>query len=154
MKHKPYKLLLWIGVLILLISNLVPNSADAYEIRTHDTYFLISRTQILWVLTFVALFIWQLYVLTHRYLYSQKLTWIHVVITLITILFFLMALLLNKNWLNQALVQHMDIRKITSFNGDSVFTIVIDLLLKAMILGQCVFVFNLGLGVKNRMSKG
>ena len=85
--YKPYHLLLLAG-LSLLISALIPTD-QTLDIHVHDTYFVIAHSSLYWVFAIFTYFLWGVYVLARNTLFSNWLTWFHVVITLLTVAFFI-----------------------------------------------------------------
>jgi heme/copper-type cytochrome/quinol oxidase subunit 1 len=82
-KFKVYHFLLIAAILVLILSIIVSNLA--LDIHMHDTYFIISWTHIYWVLVLALLFFWILYLCMNQFMYSRKLSLIHIILTILTI---------------------------------------------------------------------
>ncbi|HYE54987.1 MAG TPA: hypothetical protein VD996_09100 [Chitinophagaceae bacterium] len=86
-KTKPYHLLLFAGIVFVLLSFFANNQNNTLDLHLHDTYYIIATMHVLWALAFLALLTWTLYTVTSGFLYSKVLTWAHVGLTLVTLLF-------------------------------------------------------------------
>jgi hypothetical protein len=135
-KNKPYNVLLYFAVLILLISLLVDQSLS--ELHLYDTYFITEMAPFMQVTALVVLFIWVIYLLTGRFLYSVNLTWIHVMLTIIGSVMFIT--LISRG-----------ITRTFSADGNTIESIgfVVDLksTLFIAVLGQLLYFLNLFQGL-------
>ncbi len=89
-KDKPYNLLLYFAGILLLISLFVGTSSG--ELLLFDTYFV---TKMAPFMQFTALFlvcVWAIYLLTARFLYSVRLTWSHILLTIIGSVMFIILI--------------------------------------------------------------
>lgn len=84
-KEKPFLLLLIPLVFFFTISFILTN--ESIDIQLHDTYFVIAQQQILITISLGFLLILGLYSLFQRFLWSKKLTWIHVITTSVLLLY-------------------------------------------------------------------
>ena len=84
------------GVILILTSYFI-NQNKTVDIHVHDTYYVIAQSHMFWFFAFLAWIIWLLYVLTCKLLYSNSLTWIHVIISFLSLHLFLFFLYFGRN---------------------------------------------------------
>ena len=84
-KQKPYSLLIITAILLLIAALFSTNST--VNIHVHATYLMIPLPFFASMPSMLLAILWLLYVLTKKYLYSKKLSWIHVLISIIASLF-------------------------------------------------------------------
>lgn len=89
-KNKPYHLLLYSAILLLLISFLVGTSV--VELHLDDTYLITEMALFMQFSALILLFVWVIYLLTARFLHSKELTWIHVILTIAGTVIFITAI--------------------------------------------------------------
>ncbi len=147
LKNKPYNVLLIAAIALFLSSFFISN--NVLDIHLHDTYFIIAKKYIFWMLAFVSTIIWAIYKLTDKLLYSKSLIWIHAIATILTIALILLYLH-SENQITTA-------RKYYDFSSwelntffDDKFIFWLKALLGITILCQLVFFINLILGVIKR----
>jgi cytochrome c oxidase subunit I len=90
LKIKSYQFFLITAVLIFLSSFFVSN--QALDIHMHDTYLIISWSHIYWGLVLMLLFLWILYVCMNQWMYSKRLSLIHIILTITTIVLIVVML--------------------------------------------------------------
>ena len=76
LKQRPYSLLLFTSIL-LFIGGFISNNI-AIDIHIHDSYFIFSRQFLIWFTASILLTFYLLYLGTHQMLYSSKITWLHI----------------------------------------------------------------------------
>lgn len=86
-KRNPYNLLFFLAILLFLFGFL--NFRSVIDIHLHDTFYVITVKHLLRALAVLFLLLWLLYFITKKYLYSKLLTWIHVIVTIVTCIFIL-----------------------------------------------------------------
>jgi hypothetical protein len=86
--QQPYRLFLFAGLFFLLASFLVSEKLTM-DVHLHDTYFVLTYSVVFSCFAFLALVLWAFYQLTNRLLYSKKLTWAHVMLTIAAVLMFI-----------------------------------------------------------------
>lgn len=64
------------------MSFFLPTKNNVTDIHIHDTYFVLANTHIFQAAAAVCFFIWLLYLAANKILYSLKLTWVHLAVTL------------------------------------------------------------------------
>lgn len=146
-KKKPYYLLLYAAGLLMLISFLKLGKNPTIDLHLHDTYFVIGQPYIFWLLAIVAFFVWVLYLLTDKILYSKKLTWSHVIITILTLVFFVLILFSGESFLNPLPKRYYEFIKWNSPDLDSSQLKVFVISIFVLLWGQIIFVANLIAGV-------
>jgi len=89
LKTKPYELFGLIALLFFVIS--LFSSHRDIDINLHDTYIVISKVNIYRILVVLFLFIWSIYIFSHRILLANTLTWLHVAFTVLPIFIFFLT---------------------------------------------------------------
>src|SRR4051812_21890293 len=84
-KERPYNLFPIASIIVLISS--FPAFGTTVDIYLHDTYFIFASADLLWGITGLLLILWTVYLLTQRFLFSKVLTWIHVILTVTTLVF-------------------------------------------------------------------
>jgi heme/copper-type cytochrome/quinol oxidase subunit 1 len=153
MKQKPYHLLLWIALALVLASFFVFKQNNSVDIHFHDTYFIIAHTHVFWLLAIVALFVWVLYWMTNKLLYSKKLTWVHVVVTVVALLLFACSFLLGNNLMNPTPRRYYEPGNWSAFNDYYTFSNAIGVAILALLFGQVIYILNLLVGLVRGMGK-
>ncbi|MBN8858998.1 MAG: cbb3-type cytochrome c oxidase subunit I [Sphingobacteriales bacterium] len=149
-KQKPYHLLFLTGLIFILTSFFVLKQDRSVDIHLHDTYFVIVHTHILWLFAVLALFVWALYLLTGKILYSKALTWTHVIITILTLLLFAFTLFWGDSFLNPAPRRYYDYSSWNSFDNYTIFTKAIGITIFVLLVGQLIFIINFMVGLFKR----
>ena len=152
MKQKPYNLLLLTGLILVLTSFFVLKQNNSVDIHIHDTYFVIARTHVFWFLAILALFVWTLYLLTNKILYSKALTWIHVIITILTLLLFAFTLSFGDSFMNSTPRRNYDYSDWNSFDNTTGFTKAIAISIFVLLYGQVIYVINFIAGLIKRLN--
>ena len=148
--QKPYHLLLLTGLVFLLASFFITSQNNSVDIHLHDTYFVIGHTHILWLLAILAFFVWIIYLLTNKTLYSKALTWTHVIITILTLLLFVLTILLGDNFIKPTPRKYYDYSNWNSLDNYTAFTKAISITIFVLLLGQLTFVINFFVGLFKR----
>lgn len=151
-KQKPYHLLLLTGLVSVLTSFFVLNQNNLVDIHLHDTYFVIAHTHIFWFLTVLALFVWTLYLLTNKILYSKTLIWTHVIVTILTLLLVALTLFFGESFMNPTPRRYYDYSNWNSFNNYTEFTKAIGITIFVLLFGQVIFIINLIAGLLKKQT--
>lgn len=97
LKWYPYSLFLLTAILLLAIA--VCSWGKTIDLVSHDSSLVMPLGYIWLALAFVFSFLWALYKLTHRLLWTKKLTWVHVGTTLLVFLLLLTIQYWGVLWL-------------------------------------------------------
>jgi heme/copper-type cytochrome/quinol oxidase subunit 1 len=82
-RKRPYHLLLLTALIFGFMAAFTIDPTQQLDIILHDTYFIVTHSQIVMLLALIALLLWTLYVLTNKLLYSRTLSWIHIVMSIL-----------------------------------------------------------------------
>jgi hypothetical protein len=93
-KENPYVLLLFTTMALLFALAFRPIANIDFQDKT---MFSIPLDSIVWVIPLLLLSLWMFYLLTSKFLYSRTITWIHVLITVITTLLIVTVLYVGIN---------------------------------------------------------
>ena len=150
MKQKPYHLLLLTALAFLLISFFILKDNNAIDIHLHDTYFVIAHTHVFWLLAILCLFVWILYVITNKILFSKALTWVHVIFTILAMIIFVSDFYFANIFSNIKPRRYYDFSSWVSFRHASEFVKAIGIALILFLSGQIIFVINFIAGIFKR----
>lgn len=81
---QPYLLFLLTG-LVLLIASLFM-FGQSVDIHLHDTYLVVAVNYFIWFLAIFCFIAWTVYKLTDRFLWTKKLIWTHVSLTILVLI--------------------------------------------------------------------
>jgi heme/copper-type cytochrome/quinol oxidase subunit 1 len=149
-KKKPYHLLLLTALIFILTSIFLLKQSNSVDIHLHDTYFVIAHTHIFWLLAVLALFVWTLYLVTNKFLYSKALSWIHITITILTLFLFALTLFSSDSFMNPAPRRYYDYSNWNSIDNYTMFTKAIAIIIFVLLFGQLLYVVNLIVGLFKR----
>ena len=149
-KRRPYNLLLVIGLLLVLLSLFVLNTTNTIDIHFHDTYFVLAYAHVFWLFGFIFLFLWTLYTLTKNVLFSKTLTWIHVIITVLTLIILALTFKLDNTVLISNSPTYNDANNWDSFVTYSRFHRTMTIVTIILLIGQTTFVINVFAGLLKR----
>ena len=148
-KKYPYNLLLLLAILILVTSFFI-STEGAIDLHLHDTYFIISKVYLFWLVSGVLIVFWVLNSITKRFLFSKILTSIHLALIGLSAIC-LIGLLLYAHYYYQGLAgmprRYYDYSRwedkwaiYDNFTKASVITLV------SMLLGIAVYFMHLVMG--------
>ena len=140
------------GFFLLLTSFFVLTGNTTVDLHLHDTYFVIADSHFFWLLAILAVVVWTIYLLTSKLLYSKALTWIHVVITLLTILLFALTPFFGNNLINPTSGGYYDYNIWSSFDSYTRFFKTVTITILVLLFGQIIFVINLIAGLFKRLT--
>lgn len=141
---KPYHLLILTALLLLISSFFVSN--QSVDIHFYDTYYVIDAAWLFWGLIVILITAWLLYKVTKRILFSPFLTWIHILVTILTAVLIVSFLLwgdLTQASINNE-VSSQDFESYQRRNRRIAFVIA------ALLLGQLPYFINLIVGFIKR----
>lgn len=144
----PYGLLFLVLVVLLIAVLLMPDGDIVYHYA--DTYRVFTGRSMMWLLAKILLIWIGLYLLLKRFLWSEKLSWIHIVSTCIGVI-----LVAGQLTYHQHFSQGFAGRPRRYYDDDNLLTIMIrdaDTLLAFLttgfiLAGACLFLVNLLVGV-------
>lgn len=151
LKQSPYHLLLLTGLVLVLTSFFI-NQNRTIDIHVNDTYYVITQGHVFIFSAFIISVLWALYLVTRKILYSKSLTWIHIIVTLVTLLFLFFLLNFGSNILNPSSRRYLDANNRTTFNMHEQYTRWNVYIMIALIFGQVTFILNLIIGIVKRVT--
>ena len=80
---RPYNFLVVFAILIVLLSFFI--SSNTIDFHFHDTLFVLATSHLFWLLAIMILVFAFIYRATNKLLLSNKLTWIHIITTLFSV---------------------------------------------------------------------
>ena len=95
-RKKPYNFLLLTAAIIAIVGQLWLGNSTM-DIHIHDTYFVFPATVYVWFPTICLLVFWLFYILTNKFLYSNRLTKAHIIFTILISLFISVSPLVSTN---------------------------------------------------------
>jgi heme/copper-type cytochrome/quinol oxidase subunit 1 len=143
---RPYNFLSFLGIVLIIISFFVVSST--IDIHLHDTYYIIGYQQFFWLIALIILFFALLYRITNQVLLSKFLTWLQIIITLLSFI----ALIAFIFWGNEATRRYIDVSAWNSFHRLSVISKIISWIVLIFIFGQVVFIVNIIGGLIKKFS--
>lgn len=147
LSRRPFNLLLLTAVLLFLISLGILKKNEVVDIHLHDTYFVIAKGQVFRLLTAVGLVVWALYLFTNALMYSKLLSWIHVIITILTLLLLAGMLLFDDTLINPEPRQYYDVSPWKDVNPSMGLRNTVGLIIILLLPAQLIFVFNIFSGL-------
>lgn len=82
LKQRPYNLLLLIAILLFIAGLFSFNTL--IDIHLHDTYVVFPLSFLVWLPAIILFVFWFIYLVTKQFLFSKKLMWTHIILTIIT----------------------------------------------------------------------
>lgn len=144
-RERPYSILLFAAIALSLVFVSLPiGHIDFQEKRM----FSVPLSIFVWIIPLLLVFCWLLYLLTKRFLYSNTITWVHVLITasttilIVTILYIFISPFQpgSNRYSDTSLVERQELIGNTT---RIVFII--------FVCGQCVYLANLLLGLYKKL---
>ena len=142
---KPYRLLGWTAVILLIASFFVPRKF--LDIHLHDTYFVVKPAIILLGLALILLVVWAIYRQTSKILYSNFLTWLHIIWTFLTSTTLGIILFLDNGFDTDISKNGFKLSDWERFESFQLFSALFILALFLLFLGQVVLLLNLVIGL-------
>ena len=120
------------------------------DIHLYDTYYILPLTVLTWVPTLILVLSWLAYLATKSYLQSKRLTWTHVILTILISLLIVASPYLS-GYSNaggagapRRYYDHGALNRLHIFYN---LSDIIVLLAMALFLGQILYFINLGTGI-------
>lgn len=146
-RFKPYNSFLVIAVLVLAVS-FVTDKHKSIDLHFHDTYIVLNYWHFLFLLTTLSVLIWLLYLPARNFLFSRALTWMHVILTFAAMASLIFILFFNASFANPKPTQFIDFNS-RSHDNDHLLNLIAYSLV-ALIVGQCIFIANVVVGMIRR----
>ncbi len=154
-KEKPYHLFL-----ILILINLIFTFLSSFiikgrtiDIQLHDAYFVIDYSHVFSIISVFVSLLWILYRVLAKYLWSKKLTWIHVLSTFFCLLllfnvigFFIDPMLLSPK---RSYYSYNESQNYFRMNGVIIITFAVIILF----FSQFLFLINIIVGIIKKTQK-
>lgn len=123
------------------------------DLASHDTYFIVPVTLLIWLPAIISILFWVLYLLTNRFLFSKALTWIHIVLTIIcSILILALPFLLTYS------IVDLDApRRYNDYDGSNRFKFfgslvsITSIMILILLFGQVTYFVNLIIGLAKKL---
>lgn len=153
---KPHNILLFAGIVLMLLSFFVTHD-NTLKLTTHDTYLTIPYAVVVFTSSILLLVFWLLCLVTHSIIYSQKLAWGHVILTVFTISALLACLFINIHYSQDIVTNsspHMannELIKVDSLLNQTNLSRESLLLFLIFIIGQTFLIINLTVGIFKRV---
>lgn len=122
----------------------------ALDVNLHDTYVVIAWQWIYLGIAVMLLFCWTAYVIVSKLALSNTLTWVHVIITLVALIYFVVpqSHLWGLSGIPRRYYAFTEFeQRRNPFNAVTVYVVVI----LAFILAQLVFLVNLSIGLIKKL---
>ena len=151
LKNNPQGLLLITGLLLPVM--MFAGGDYAFDIHLHDTYFVFvfHHNVIIGALAVVSIIIWIIYILLNSLLLSKILSWLHVVITVLTLLLCVGSMYFVNDLFSPEPLRYFNYSDWKSFSGQRFSSLGIVMMI--MLCGQLIFVVNLAGGIVTRIKK-
>lgn len=149
-KKRPYELLGIMALLLFLVSFVDSNST--LDINMHDTYFVIAHIHLCWLFSGMLLLLWSMAVLFRNYTWSLTLSWVQVVLTLISVIAFLKIVMMgiSLSGVPRRYYAFNEFEQQKSwFNTTSMYVF----MLLLIVLGQLAFIINVITGFFRKVSR-
>ncbi|MFT3704904.1 MAG: hypothetical protein QM802_21235 [Agriterribacter sp.] len=143
----PHHLLLLIAILTY-IAGLFQNE-HTFDLHVSDTYYVIGRNLLVPLLLAIPLMFWLIYIITWKYLFSKKRSWIHVFPTIASILFIVSFFLFPGKYYNSLSDAPGRYYNYNDWYGERISPgiklLIVSIVL--LIIAQGVFLVNLSRGI-------
>lgn len=154
LKQRPYNLFLLTAILLFIVGLFSFNSA--MDIHLHDTYYVFPLTYFIWTPTIILLIFWLLYLATKNILFSKRLVWTHIILTIVSCIFILtIPCFMTNSYDGLAGMprRYYDIwqSKTYKFFGNLTKTAVF--LIFTLAVGQLTFIVNFFIGLYRRFNR-
>ena len=152
-KELPYNLLLLTALLLFAGGFLATQTID---IHLHDTYFVFTSRFLIWSGALLFALLWVLYLATKTALFSKTLSWIHILLTIISCLVIITTAYLMHNvyeGLAAMPSRYLDYGVAKKYDYLNNLEIATWILLLILALGQIIYIVNLFVGIYKRVRR-
>lgn len=144
--------MLLLAAIIMVIAGLLMPDDSVPGIHLHDTYIVLSSSYYAWCS--VSLFlIWIIYLFTNKFLYSKRLTWVHIIITIACCLLIpALPYLCTSSYQGLAGMprRYLDYSEFGWFNVFDRFSEPMRIVFWFFVAAQLLYIINLGIGLFKR----
>ncbi|HEY0356771.1 MAG TPA: hypothetical protein VGC29_11230 [Flavisolibacter sp.] len=151
LQQNPHHFLLHTGLALVLASFLIDQD-KTLDIHIHDTYYIIAQTHLFLAFGFLVGLLWVLYLLLRKILYSKILTRVHIISTIVIVLFLVFIFQFNQIF-PQYPRRYLDLGKWSHSQFDHPVMKWMFYGFISLLLFQCVFVINIIAGIAKRFIK-
>ncbi len=144
-KRNPFHLLLFNAFFLFFVSLFIPN--EEIDIHFHDTFFILPNKYLIWFPTLVQFAFWIIYLTTKQYLFSNFLSWAHVVLLLSTSLSALLFTYLFFYSASQSITMPSTFAEMKNLRTSQVHSDLITSSFFVLIGGSLIFITNLIVGL-------
>ena len=133
---RPYNFLVVFAILFILFSFFT--FSNSIDFHLHDTMFVVAIPHLFWLIAILLLFFSFIYKVTNRILFSNYLTWFHIIITLLFLIIISFPL-----WGYNPPLMYIDASPWTSFNRFHYINRMISWLIILFLLAQLLLLINI-----------
>jgi hypothetical protein len=146
LKNQPYFLFLLTGVILIITTAFT--FKQTLDFHLDDTLFVVSANYFIWALVIASFIAWAIYKLTYKFLWTQKLTWTHVLSTI----FVLMLLATIGFWHDIRLptIKRSTISFQNIVDDQKRESVIVFVIVAIFLLGQIAYLVNLIVGLSKR----
>lgn len=143
---RPYNFLTILGMLFITISFFLPSST--LDVHFHDTFYVIAYPHFFWFIAILFLFFALFYKITSRILLSKYLSWIHIILMIISLSTLFAYTLLGNDFTRR----YIDASSWTSFNSFTYHSDLVRWCIGVFIICHVLFLVNIIAGAINKFS--
>jgi heme/copper-type cytochrome/quinol oxidase subunit 1 len=154
LKQRPYHLLLLTAILLFICGLFSFNTP--IDIHLHDTYFVFPLSFIIWAPAIILFLFWLLYLVTNQFLFSNKLRWTHIILTvLISLLMLTLPYLATYSYggVLGSPRRYYDYGELNKFKILGNLTDIVVIVFAILLLGQLTYFANLFIGLFKHLGK-
>lgn len=152
-KEKPFLLLLLFACVFLILGFIPSEKTSTIDLQLHDSYWVFRQNDIFIAGCFFFYFLFGLYLLFQRILFSNRLIWMHVSTTIV----FTLALFLTIKTINffTPIIprRYYTYNEIESFAQYSFLNDIITILALVLFFSQFLFLINIIIGIVKKSNK-
>ena len=140
----------------LLFAGGLFSSKAPIDIHLSDTYYVFPLAFLIWFPAIILFLFWLLYLATKRFLYSKRLMWIHIILSVVISLFILTLPYLSTYSYGEVAGsprRYYDYGELNNFKIFGNFTNMIVLAFLILVLGQLIYFINLIVGIYKRVDR-
>jgi len=148
--QRPYNLLLLTGILLVVTSFFLLDGNTSINLQFYDTYYVIAHAHVFWLLAVESLIFWVIYLLTEKLLYSKTLSWLHIIITILTLLILAVSFYIKQRQSTLTLRGYYDFSDRDSFMKLEKYDRILFISIGFILIRQLLYIFNFSIGLFKR----